>query len=288
MKKRNFYGLTQARACELFIYDPETGALVRTGSRGAMHAGDLAGGDKTASGRKIVGIDKRSFEVTDVIWLIMTGEYPDGFAIEMNGVIGDHRWENLACVPTIQGTRRIRRKLPKSGFRGVYRSPNGQWWASIFSGTRRHHLGTFDRAEDAARAYDWATFVRRGEAGFRNFPNETPQPVAPLPRRQRPVRAKPPREPKRPKVARPPAAPEIDTPEVETTTPPKPKRASAIPTKPHTDFKGVLKSSEGFIAKIDVYGVTRELGRFDDAVSAARAYDEAARQFYGRFAETNF
>lgn len=55
-------------------------------------------------------------------------------------------------------------------------------------------------------------------------------------------------------------------------------------------FKGVsaCKMTGRWRADIRVEGKTKNLGRFDDPVDAAFAYDEAARKHFGEFARLNF
>ena len=59
---------------------------------------------------------------------------------------------------------------------------------------------------------------------------------------------------------------------------------------PTSRFKGVCwRSGEGtWAANIMKDGVARRLGRFDDEIAAAQAYDEAARELYGPLAYQNF
>lgn len=54
-------------------------------------------------------------------------------------------------------------------------------------------------------------------------------------------------------------------------------------------YKGVClhKPSGKWLACIKVNGVRRYLGYFTDKLEAAKAYDEAARLYFGEFAQTN-
>ncbi|XVE91551.1 hypothetical protein REPUB_Repub01dG0019200 [Reevesia pubescens] len=88
--------------------------------------------------------------------------------------------DNAAAVAALSGIRRARKR-----FVGVRQRPSGRWVAEIKDTIQkiRVWLGTYDTAEEAARAYDEAAYLLRGANTRTNFlpcsPSSYPTPALP-------------------------------------------------------------------------------------------------------------
>lgn len=70
---------------------------------------------------------------------------------------------------------------------------------------------------------------------------------------------------------------------------PSDNRCNVAKSKGQSFYKGVSPTTSGkWRAGIRRDGVSLHLGTFDDELTAALAYDEAARNLHGRFARLNF
>ncbi|CUW31722.1 AP2 domain-containing protein [Streptomyces reticuli] len=92
-----------------------------------------------------------------------------------NGNGLDNRRSNLREATHAQNSANSRlSRRSTSGYKGVtWYKRTSRWRAHITAGQVQHHLGYFDSAEEAARAYDTAAIEAFGDFAHLNFPKET-------------------------------------------------------------------------------------------------------------------
>lgn len=103
-----------------------------------------------------------------VAFLLETGDwlYPSLEIDHENGVRSDNRWDNFRFAVRLEnGKNRKMSVRNKTGFKGVFphQKKPGRFTASITVDYRRHHLGQFGSAIEAARAYDVAALKHHGQ-----------------------------------------------------------------------------------------------------------------------------
>lgn len=166
--ERSGSGVSRELVSEYLSYEPQTGILRwRKSTYRRGRPGDIAGAIR--AGHRTVNLLGRRYVATHLIWLLMTGEWPPNQIEHRNNDGTDDRWDNLRPATQTQNTynNSIRRDNT-SGYKGVhpYRRGNSSRWVAQIG---KQHLGYFNAAEEAARAYDEAAAEAYGEFAFLNF-----------------------------------------------------------------------------------------------------------------------
>jgi len=132
-----------------YSYNPETGILLKKGK---------VIGHKSNCGYITTSLYGNTVQIARIIWLLMTGEYPDTID-HINRNRTDNRWDNLRSVS--QSENNFNRKMKstnRSGVTGVCRQSKTGLWIAYFS---REYLGC---------SYDWFEVVSmRKSAENRKF-----------------------------------------------------------------------------------------------------------------------
>lgn len=138
-----------------------------------------------------VNVDDCDYEsLSRWVWLVTQDGYARAFIEKrpqymhrlilgaMKGQVVDHRDRDRLnnsraniriATPLVNTLNRGMQRNNTSGFKGVIAGRCGNWRARIKVNRRFICLGTFIRADEAARAYDAASIRFHGEDGFLNF-----------------------------------------------------------------------------------------------------------------------
>lgn len=151
--------LTHEQVREWFRYNKKTGRLTwavqRRGRGGLTQIGEDVG-CLSGAGYRITTLSRQSYMVHRIIWLYVTGSWPEFDIDHRNGIGTDNRWCNLRLAPSAINQENQRRgfRSNKSGLLGAWPSSDGKKWRSVIKvGPKFHFLGYFEHAIDAHRAY---------------------------------------------------------------------------------------------------------------------------------------
>lgn len=155
-------------------YDPATGVLTWNRKlRGGRKAVGTVAGTLRRDGYLYVCFRRRRYLAHRLCWAIYHGSSPAGIDLDhVNGDRADNRIANLRSASSSENNRnKGKQPTNTTGFKGVHRNRrSGKFSASVNHLKVKYSLGMFDRAEDAARAYDAAVVRLHGEFARLNFP----------------------------------------------------------------------------------------------------------------------
>jgi len=146
--------LTHERLLELFIYDPETGALTwRTSPRYGINAGYRAGNENLSRPEqpyRQIYLNGKNYRSARLVWFYMTGVLPKKEIDHRNGNPLDDTWSNLRLATSTQNKANQKLRCDnKTGYKGVHRHHNRFLARARIDGKYKYR-GMFDTAEEAA------------------------------------------------------------------------------------------------------------------------------------------
>lgn len=159
--------LTADEARAIFDYDPATGGLTwnhdRRTTRGYINAraGSPVGGPEKKGYLAMSFQPPRSpkslyYFVHRIVWLIVTGKWPEAEVDHRNGDKADNRWDNLRHADDELNSQNRRRanKNNSTGMLGVtFDKASGKYDSRIGHRRKLHKLGKFDTPGEAHQAY---------------------------------------------------------------------------------------------------------------------------------------
>lgn len=161
--------LTQEFLKSILDYDPNTGVMIWRYRSDYPPAWNAKYANKQAGcpGTKSVGLNiyKYNYRIHRIIWLWMTGIWPEYDIDHINRNPLDNRWENLREATFSQNQmNRGRQSNNTSGYTGVvYSKVTKRWLARIKINGKSKHLGCFKTAELANKCRLNAEKVYFGE-----------------------------------------------------------------------------------------------------------------------------
>ncbi len=145
--------LTQNLVRDLFDYDPKTGFLLHKKTHRRIKAGMKAGKIDKNFGYVVVGINRQQYKAHRIIWLWMTGEWPNDQLDHENRIKHDNVWTNIRPAgPHLNNANRDQ-PHPSGGLKGTSRTKFGHYRSTIHRNGWRYHLGIFDTEKEAHAAY---------------------------------------------------------------------------------------------------------------------------------------
>jgi hypothetical protein len=172
--------ITQELLKKQFSYD--NGKLLRNFSSGGQKVGSFAGWINTVTrGKRYIRLNVCGEQIYlhQAIFLMHHGYLPKCID-HINGNSFDNRIENLReANQSLNTANSVISKANTSGYKGVvWRKDTNKWMAQISKNKKHYNLGSFEKIEDAAKAYKIAAEkffgeFARPEASNRNIDRST-------------------------------------------------------------------------------------------------------------------
>ena len=155
--------ITHEHLNSVLSYDGESGLFTWKVANRNVSIGDAAG-RKDKDGYRIIRINRRDYRAHRLAWFYVHGRWPEHQIDHKNGDPTDNRIANLREATNSQnGFNKPAMRNNKTGMKGVAPGRNGKFRAQIAVAGKIHHLGHFDTAEAAAKAYAAAALRLHGE-----------------------------------------------------------------------------------------------------------------------------
>lgn len=157
--------LTAGYVRSVLLYRPETGDFVWIAPTGRRVKGGAIAGTSCPDGYRKISICGLRIMSHRIAWLYMTGGWPSHEIDHIDGDPSNNRWSNLRAATRSQNSANTKaRKDSRSGIKGVsWHSRRRHWCAQINAGGKNIYLGAFNKAVEAAAAYEEAAIAHFGE-----------------------------------------------------------------------------------------------------------------------------
>lgn len=146
--------LTVGLLRSVLSYNADTGEFRWLVSRGKRKAGDIAG-KHACNGYWRIKLFGKEYPARRLAWFFFYVEWPDGQVDHINLDKVDNRIANLRQATVAENQHNKHHQSNNtSGFKGVSKlKRTGRWRSEIMVDGRKHYLGSFATAEEAADAY---------------------------------------------------------------------------------------------------------------------------------------
>jgi len=147
---------TQKQLKSLLHYDHNTGDFIwKINSRNKRNKGKIAGCvRKGLNAYRLIKINRKIYFAHRLVWLYVTGNWPENEIDHINGNKSDNRFNNLRDVKPLENQRNRKRPIDNtSGCIGVnWHKTNKAWQAKITVQGKTLFLGLYHDINDAIKS----------------------------------------------------------------------------------------------------------------------------------------